>query len=212
MPAVGEADSHSLGTLVLEELYCRDRNEYPKCVCVYTHTHTHTHTHTPHNSPAGGIVQIFWRKRLRPQGTSCIYCVTSIFYDNLQSSSCGIHSETVLASHCQETCTVLPGPTKSQPSKRLEQLSWRKKVINCFLKLSHCALRTLIQRALINVDLANWELAGSELPLCFPPWEDRAPWISCGEGLGPTWENKLSQATWASPILQFVAIWLENDR
>lgn len=129
-------------------------------VCMYTPAHP------PHSSTEGRIVQIFWRKRLRPQGTSCIYCVTSIFYDNLQSASRGIHSESVLASSCQETCTVLPGPTESQPSKRLEQLSWRKKVINYFLKLSHCAPRTLIQRGLINVDVAVLGLARAELLLC----------------------------------------------
>lgn len=157
---VGEASIHSVETLVLEE-FCRwGRSGYPKYVCMHRHTCTHVHAPLPHNSTAGGIVQVFWRKRLRPQGTSCLYCVTSIFYDNLQSSSRGIHSEPVSTSPCQETCTVLPGPTKSHPSKRLEQLSWRKKVINCFLKLSHCAAGTLIWRGLINVDTVTWNLWG----------------------------------------------------
>lgn len=52
-----------------------------------------------------------------------------------------------------------PWPHKEPDSKRLEQLSWRKKVINCFLKLSHCAPRTLIQRAwFMWMRLATWKL------------------------------------------------------
>ena len=127
----GEANIHSLRTLVLGESYCRNRNEYSKYVCTVstppppTHTQAHIPTHVPHNNAAGGIIQIFWKKRLRPQGTSCFIVSHLFFYDNLQFSSCGIHSELVSSSSCQETYTVLPGPTKNQPSKRLEQLSQR---------------------------------------------------------------------------------------